>query len=44
MKRKWPELNAEKFFQDLDLNNLMVDSEELVEYMDKFNERITLNL
>ena len=44
MKRKWSELNVEKFFQDLDLNNLRVDSEELAEYMDKFNEQITFNL
>ena len=44
MERKWSELNAEKFFQDLDLNNLTVDSENLAEYMEKFNERIAFNL
>ena len=44
MKRKWSELNVEKFFQDLDLNNLTVDPEDLAEYMDKFNERITFSL
>ena len=44
IKRKWPELNVEIFFQDLDLNNLTVDSEDLAEYMDKLNERITFNL
>ena len=44
MKRKWSELNVEKFFQHLDLNNLTVYSEDLTDYMDKFNERITFNL
>ena len=41
MKRRWSELNVEKFFQDLDLSNLTVDSEDLAEYMDKYNKRIT---
>ena len=44
MKRKWSELNVEKFFQDLDLNNLMVGFEDLAQYMDGFYERITFNL
>ena len=44
MKRKWSVLNVEKSFQDLDINNLIVDSAEFAEYMNKFDERITFNL